>query len=222
MLERDRTETVARYRERFAQFGYDPRTLGWNNGRQEIRFAAVLELLGRDFRSILDVGCGFGDLFGHLTQLGWQGDYLGVDICSDLLEEGRRRYGSQGAKFECVDLSTEPLDFRAEVAVAIGVFNHKLQGDNWEFVRGTLGAMWQRTSVAIVADFLSATADRPHEHLFHVEAGRVLDLGLSFSKRAILKHDYMPFEFCVAIRHDDGFASDYPVFAPYRSGPAET
>src|SRR3990172_3106137 len=127
MLEHDRSETIARYRERYRQFGYDPRTLGWNKGRQQARFAAVLDALGRDFASILDVGCGFGDLFGHLTTLGWRGDYLG--------------------------------------------------GDNWEFVRNSLGAMWERTSVAIASDFLSATADRPREELFHVDAGDVLKLG---------------------------------------------
>ena len=214
MLEHDRSEAVARYSERYRQFGYDPRTLGWNKGRQQVRFAAILDVLGRDFASILDVGCGFGDLFGHLTALGWRGEYLGVDICPELLEEGRRLYGAQGAKFECLDLSAEPLDFRAEVAVAIGVFNHKLQGDNWEFVRQMLRAMWERTSVAIAADFLSATADRPHEHLFHVDAGDVLKLGLEFSKRTVLKHDYMPFEFCLTVWHDDRFSPECPAFGP--------
>ena len=34
MLEEDRAEAVERYRARYRQFGRDPRTLGWNKGRQ--------------------------------------------------------------------------------------------------------------------------------------------------------------------------------------------
>jgi SAM-dependent methyltransferase len=216
MDERDRNETVERYRTRYEQFGYEPRTLGWNKGRQHVRFAAVLELIGRDFASIIDVGCGFGDLFGYLKEIGWRGEYIGYDICPELLDEGRKRFGPDGARFECVDFSSNAFDVRADVAVAIGVFNHKLQSDNWEFVRSTLAAMWKRTDVAIAADFLSATADKPHEHLFHVDAGRVLEHGLSLSRRASLKHDYMPFEFAMAVWHDDHFDPASPVFAPYQ------
>ncbi|MGE3315787.1 MAG: class I SAM-dependent methyltransferase, partial [Planctomycetaceae bacterium] len=168
MLERDREETIARYRARYQQYGYDPKTLGWTKGRQHVRFAAALELIGEDFGSIIDVGCGFGDLFGYLKGIGWRGDYIGYDICPELLDEGRKRYGADGAQFECLDFSTTPPQVLAQVAVSIGMFNHKLQGDNWEFVQSTLKAMRQTTSDAIVADFLSTTADKPHEHLFHV------------------------------------------------------
>lgn len=216
MLERDRDETIERYRTRYQQFGYDPRTLGWNKGRQNVRFAAILEMLGAEFKSILDIGCGFGDLFAYLKGIGWRGDYIGYDLCPELIEEGRKRFGPDGARFECGDFSSSATDVRADVAVAIGIFNHKLHGDNWEFVRSTLYAMWERTNVAIAADFLSATADKPHEHLFHIPASRVLEHGLSLSKRAVLKHDYMPFEFSMAVWHDDSFESGCPIFAPYQ------
>ena len=88
MLEEDRVETRARYAARFREFGYDPRTLGWHKGRQRVRFAAALEAVGTQFDSLLDVGCGFGDLFGYLRERGWQGNYLGLDICPELLDEG--------------------------------------------------------------------------------------------------------------------------------------
>lgn len=216
MRAHDRAAAVERYRARYQKFGYDPRTLGWNKGRQRARFAAVLNTVGTQFGSVLDVGCGFGDLFGYLTERGWKGAYLGVDICPELLDEGVNRFGPMGAKFECLDLSAEPLSFTADVAVAIGVFNHRLQGDNLEFAGQTLGAMWKHSTHAVVADFLSSTADRPQPDLFHADAGTVLQLALSYSKRARLEHAYMPFEFLVAIWHDESFAADCPVFEPYR------
>jgi SAM-dependent methyltransferase len=217
MLEADRVETRARYAARYREFGYDPRTLGWQKGRQRVRFAAVLDSVGTSFGSLLDVGCGFGDLFGYLRERGWQGDYLGVDICPELLEEGRKRFGPLGARFECVDLSGESPAFTADVAVALGVFNHRLQEDNLEFIGQMLHAMWAQSTQVVVTDFLSTTADRPKPDLFHADANAILQMALGYSKRVRLDHSYMPFEFLVAIWHDDSFSVDCPVFAPHIS-----
>jgi len=215
MLEEDRAAAVERYRSRYRQFGYDPRSLGWNKGRQSVRFAAVVDAIGMEFASVLDVGCGFGDLFGYLTERGWRGSYLGVDICPELLEEGARRFGSRGARFECVDLSSEPVSYSAEVAVAIGVFNHRLKEDNLEFAERMLHAMWAHSTQVIAADFLSTAADRPRPELFHAEPDSVLRLALGYSRRVRLEHSYMPFEFLVAIWHDDSFSAEVPVFDHY-------
>jgi SAM-dependent methyltransferase len=215
MLEEDRAQTRARYEARYREFGYDPLTLGWHKGRQRVRFAAALDAIGTQFGSLLDVGCGFGDLFGYLADRGWQGKYLGLDICPELLEEGRQRYGPRGAQFECIDLSAEPLAFNADVAVGIGVFNHRLKGDNLEFITQMLHAMWAHTTQAIVIDFLSTTADRPKPDLFHADADEILRMALGYSKRVRLDHSYMPFEFQVTLWHDDSFSTDCPVFAPY-------
>jgi SAM-dependent methyltransferase len=215
MLDEDRAETRARYEARYREFGYDPRTLGWHKGRQGVRFAAALNAVGTSFASLLDVGCGFGDLFGYLSDRGWRGDYLGLDICPELLEEGRKRYGPRGARFECVDLSSETLAFTADVAVGIGIFNHRLKGDNLEFIAQTLHAMWAHSTQAVVIDFLSTTADRPKPDLFHADSDVILRMALGYSKRVRLDHSYMPFEFLVAMWHDDSFSTACPVFAPY-------
>jgi SAM-dependent methyltransferase len=216
MLDEDRAECIERYRARYRQFGYDPRALGWNKGRQHVRFAAALNSVGLEFDSILDVGCGFGDLFGYLTERGWHGNYVGVDLCPELLEEGRKRFGPMGARFECADLSAEPLAHKADLAVAIGVFNHRLKGDNREFIAAILDAMWAHSKQAIVADFLSATADRPRSELFHADPHEMLQLALGYTRRVRLDHAYMPFEFLLAAWHDDSFSHDAPVFEPYR------
>jgi SAM-dependent methyltransferase len=216
VLAQDREDTIARYRRRYAAFGYDPRTLGWNKGRQAVRFAAALEGIGLGFQSILDVGCGFGDLFGFLSRQGWQGSYLGVDVVPELIEEGRRRYGPSGARFECRDITAEGRDETAEVGVAIGLFNHKLRGQNVTFIQETLSALWRHTSVALVADFLSATADRPREDLYYAEPAELIRLAQRWSRRVVLHHGYMPFEFNIKIWHDDSFSVEAPVFEDYR------
>src|ERR1700680_3801966 len=123
MWDEDVTELRNRYRERFAQYGYDPRTLGLHKHGQRARFAAVLEgLRDQDYSSVLDVGCGFGDLLDHLRRRGWQGRYTGVDLVPELIDEARRRHDKDdAASFECADVTVAAREARAVMAVAIGV-----------------------------------------------------------------------------------------------------
>lgn len=219
MLDRDAQETRVRYRERWLQHGYDPRTLGWNKGLQQVRFAAALEgLRPSEYESVLDVGCGFGDLLSFLRVRGWSGAYRGLDLVPELVDEARRRHGD-GGEFLCVDASTGALPGSPmAMAVAIGVFNHRLHEDNMDFVRATLASMWASSAKVVVLDFLSDAADpdRQRDDLFYASPAALLDLARSYSRRVAIHHAYMPFEFQMKVWHDDGFLVEAPAFPPYR------
>ena len=69
MRDQDIAETQERYRKRWLEYGYDRRKYGWNKDCQWVRFEAAFEGLRPDeFGSVLDVGCGFGDLSADCTQ----------------------------------------------------------------------------------------------------------------------------------------------------------
>ena len=36
--EDDKKKVISRYTERYNKFGYDPKSLGWDKGKQDIRF----------------------------------------------------------------------------------------------------------------------------------------------------------------------------------------
>ena len=216
MRDDDLRETQERYRTRYREFGYDPRTLGWTKGRQRVRFQAALEGLRReDYGSVLDVGCGFGDFHSFLQDHGWKGVYYGVDVVPDLIQEGQRRHAGLGGTLECRDITREPPNKRMDLALALGVFNHRLHQDNLEFVREILATMWEASRQVVVLDFLSAVADSPRQDLFYAQPGEVFELARHFSRRVMIHHAYMPFEFQVKIWHDQAFTVEVPAFAPY-------
>jgi SAM-dependent methyltransferase len=219
MLDVEVEEVRERYVRRFAQYGYDPRTLGWNSGTQRVRFEALLEgLRAEDYGSVLDVGCGFGDLLDFLRARGWRGRYTGIDLVPVLIDEARRRHENDGAaSFACTEITATARQEKSAMAVAIGIFNHRLQRDNMEFVRGMIAAMWAASTEVVVCDFLSTTseADRRRDDLFYADPGLVLAEAHHFSRRAMIHHAYMPFEFQAKVWHDDGFAEGRPVFPPY-------
>ena len=59
---------IERYNQRLDKFGYSPESLGWGGGkeRQFVRFKALTEIGVEKHDSLLDVGCGFADLYEYL------------------------------------------------------------------------------------------------------------------------------------------------------------
>jgi SAM-dependent methyltransferase len=216
----DLAELQSRYRDRYAKFGYDRRTLGWDKDCQQVRFQAALEgLRDEDYTSVLDVGCGFGDLLAYLRNADWRGRYTGIDLVPELLSEARSRHaGDANATFEDVDASAGAYERQSSLAVALGVFNHRLHQDNREFIAATLDAMWRSSTRVVVCDFLSDSAeqDKRRDDLYYANPSEILALARRYSRRVALHHAYMPFEFHVKIWHDDGYATAQPVFEPYR------
>jgi hypothetical protein len=68
-----------------------------------------------------------------------------------------------------------------------------------------------------VCDFLSTSSDveRRDCKLYYADPARLYQLASGYSRRIMIHHAYMPFEFQVKIWHDDSFQIPVPVFAPY-------
>ena len=220
MLDRDRIAVQERYRKRWKEFGYDSRTLGWNKDCQWVRFEALIEGIRiEEIHSILDVGCGFGDLLTFLRDRGWRGRYTGIDLVREFTEAAEDLHRDDpGAQFICGDWQALPAGFKSDAAVAIGIFNHRVEQGNLSFVRETIAAMWDATDTLVICDFLSdsADADRRQDHLYYADPAELYRLASEYSRRSMIHHAYMPFEFQLKIWHDDRFEVSAPVFAPYR------
>lgn len=219
MWKQDIVETQERYKKRYQQFGYSPLTLGWKKDCQRVRFKAAFEGLRKDeYLSILDVGCGFGDLLAYLRSESWAGVYSGIDLVPELLLEARRRYFSlENVNFEYADITTRSCSGKVDAAIAIGIFNHKLHQNQLDFVTATLNAMWCASTRVVVCDFLSTASepDRRRDDLFYADPREIYEIARCYSRRLTIHHAYMPFEFQVKIWHDDSYSVSKPVFLPY-------
>jgi len=61
MSQDDKDVVVDRYSSRFQKYGYSPKTLGWDKGKQDLRYQMLFREFSLEGKSILDIGCGFGD-----------------------------------------------------------------------------------------------------------------------------------------------------------------
>jgi 2-polyprenyl-3-methyl-5-hydroxy-6-metoxy-1,4-benzoquinol methylase len=59
---------IEHYNELYDKHGYNPASLGWLKGRQDLRFKIFAEIGELNNSKILDVGCGFGHLVNFLKK----------------------------------------------------------------------------------------------------------------------------------------------------------
>ena len=200
-------DTIERYRNRYQKFGYDARSLGWSNAEQQhYRFAQTLgasvELSGR---SILDIGCGFGDYRDFLAREAQAiRSYQGWDVNPDLVAEATKRHaGDDRSSFAVRDFLADNLNEAtkvgpvANVGVMLGVLNFNLSGkiDNYTYSELALRRAWELVDHVLIVDFLSTlcTPDYPAESaVFYHDPVSMLKLAFSLSPHVTLKHNYCP------------------------------
>ena len=198
MKEENKKAIINRYNERLKIYGYDPRALGWFKGRQPIRFKVLSEIGDLNDCSLLDVGCGFGDLYGFMTKKGLNIEYTGVDINPDLIKIAKEIYPV--AHFEGKDVGEEELD-NFDWVFASGLFEFKVPDD--EYVKNMLKRMHEICNKGVTVDFISNYVDFENENAYYASPEEIFSFCKTLSKRVTLRHDYMPFEFCIYIYKDD-------------------
>ena len=191
---------VDHHSELLERFGPDDPRVVWNSREsQESRFAVLMEV--GDFRgaTVLDVGCGLGDLCGYLRRRNHAPrQYHGCDINPNMIEAAREKFSE--AIFEVRDLIENPYPTGSfDYVVESGIFNIVIP--DWEDVTyATLRRMFQACRRAVAVNFLSrlsgnanpaARYSLPSEILAFVES--------ELSTRFVLRHDYRANDFTIFI-----------------------
>lgn len=193
-------KTKARYDERLVKFGYQPKTLGWLKGRQGIRFSVLTSIGVMNNSSILDVGCGFGDLYGFLKYKKLKTRYLGLELNPNLIKYGKERYPR--AHFKTFDIEKNLITGRYDWGIISGLFNFK-RADSYQFIELVLEKVFKACRSGIAADFMTTYVDFKNKEANYVEPEKIMKICKKITPRLTIRQDYMPFEFCVYLYKND-------------------
>lgn len=194
------------YVSNFKKYGISSSAMLMPKGRHEARFAVVAEYLNQlSSPSLLDYGCGLGFLYDYLIQGKTKIDYFGVDMTTEFIESCRERFPAP-ARFDVID-PTGDITEHFDVVYASGVFNLMTADSSSEslnYVRERLQNLFSITRKVLFVDFLSPDVDFQQERSQHIDYRLVLDwLVPGNTRRWVLRHDYLPYEYAIVLFKDD-------------------
>jgi len=193
-------ETARWYRDHVRRFGYGYKALGYGRrASQEKRFTAALALGALHGRSLLDMGCGFGDFLAFLDARGVHPRYTGVDICPPMIERCKRRFRETNARFFIGDaLDWEPEEGAFDYVFASGIFGYAAKGTRAR-LQPTVERLFCLADTGLAVNFLSGCAPRRSPGRLYVYPWDMLQLALGMTPAVRLDHAYLPNDFTLCM-----------------------
>lgn len=182
------------YNKMIKRHGTDVKSLGYKSQlSQRKRFNILCGIADLEGRSILDVGCGMGDLYAYLKERFHSFEYKGVDISKGMIAGAKKKYPD--AQFEVGDalqLKGKKYDYVLGTGVD-GFFT----GHNMEVTRQLIGRMYGMCRIGTAISMLSAYSQRPDPISWYAPPEEIFTWCMGITRRVILRHDYMPHDFAV-------------------------
>lgn len=189
---------IETYNTAFAEFGDDTKSVLWTKGQQSLRFKALLKHFNlKGVASLLDHGCGLAHLKHYLDQSNFTVEYSGTDINETFLNHCKKKYPK--SNFFLAGKSTEKFD----IIVSSGAFNMLYVEDKTEhqkLVFSELSKLFSLCNIGISINFMTDQVDFQQKGAFHQNPLELSEfIRKNLSKRFILDHSYMPYEFTLTV-----------------------
>jgi trans-aconitate methyltransferase len=176
--------TIIHYhRHRIDEFGEGTvKALGYRDEHsQSKRFETLTQVGGLDGHSVLDIGCGYGDLKGYLDARFHGFSYVGIDQMAELIQQARSLYGQRQNCYFCIADFTEAVLPRADYVFASGVLGYRCE--DRDFYLAMVEKMYLAANQALAFNMLDAATFPDHPLL----VGHDMEAVIGFCKH--LSHD---------------------------------
>lgn len=192
---------VSYYQAGYKRYGRSVEALGWLKGKQNLRFRNLSRHIDKQDFTVLDFGCGLGDLYVFLKKRYKQFRYLGVDLVGEFISDNNVFFQSEDALFKKIECYTDIVeDF--DYVILSGVFNFLYDQSmlvHQATVFEIIEHLYNKSSVAFSTDFLSPYVDYKQQNAYHQDISSLLKHLPQKYKCFELNHSYMPFEFSITI-----------------------
>jgi len=185
------------YEKSLAEYGESPKALLWWDYRSmAIRFRELVKDVPLDGKSVLDAGCGMGDLLPFLYAESTSFRYLGVDKNSGFIDIAKRRY--EGHNFKIGDPFKDKIgDF--DVVISSGVMNGNHEG--WlEKRKQMISALYKQASQVLSFNMAGGLRPIPNDSLIaYANAKEIFEYCQSLCPRVILRAHYLQKDFTIVM-----------------------
>lgn len=195
----DKIRLVRFYNQLIAQYGLQsPKAVGWNDDHsRKFRYEILCRVGNLDKRSVLDIGCGFGDLYGYIKDQRKDAGYKGIDINLVMIDEARQKYPD--ADFELADFGEFPNE-KFDFVLSSGALSFKIAGHKkiyFEYIR----KMYELSRVAAAFNMLNCGHHIDDENFAAYSPSEIEEFCGSFANKVRVKKNYMWQDFTVYLHH---------------------
>lgn len=191
--EADRAYIRDLYAGRLEAQGPGVKTVGWGTRESQIlRFEVLCRGLALERATVLDFGCGLGDLQGFLqARTGGRHRYVGVDLVEGFVAEARAAYPEADFRVGGLDVA---LEVEADYVLCSGAFSLRI-ANNVAHTQESLARLFERARRGVAVNFLSTYVDFQREKDFHYAPEEMFAFAKGLTRWVSLHHDYPLWEF---------------------------
>jgi len=196
----DKDYVVDLYNKSLADYGDTAEGVKWRPYSQSYRFKVLTQVADLETASILDYGCGKGDLYPYLVGQGFRGTYTGFDINSQLIDLARRKYA--GVRFEIKDIEeVESLSEQFDYVLVSGVFAFGLHAsDSWSVMKSVLSRCFTVAKKGLAFNAISTYVTYREPEFFYASPEEVFQFCMTeLSRNVALRHENVPCNFTVYV-----------------------
>tara|TARA_B100001057_G_C22749622_1_gene911226 strand:- start:327 stop:935 length:609 start_codon:yes stop_codon:yes gene_type:complete len=135
--------------------GEKAKSLGWTSEESQLcRFEVIARATDFEKKSVLDLGCGYGDLFGLLDSIYRLQSYTGVDQHSGFLKTAKQKYTEARCQFIAGDMSKMPLETH-DVVIASGSLNYICRDS--DYLTNMISRMFDLANQTVIFNLLNSS-----------------------------------------------------------------
>jgi SAM-dependent methyltransferase len=162
-----------------------------------IRFKELTTDLNFEGRSILDAGCGMGDLLPFIYAKTAKFKYLGADINRGFIDIAKKRY--EDHDFKVLDPFNDKVSGRFDIVISSGVMNVNIPG--WQKRRlSMIKRLYELADEAVAFNMAGGFRKIPNDNtIAYANTKDILDFCLKLTPRVILRNHYSSIDFALIL-----------------------
>lgn len=197
---KEREGKILEYKRRFQRYGISSKALKWKSPQSiYTRHKELLADLDVEGKSLLDIGCGFGDTIPALSKKAKNFSYLGVDMVEEFVSVAKRRYPN--FHFVVRDYFEDPLKEKFDLVISSGALNSSFT-NTMAFRKKAIRTMFSNAREAVafnMAGFHPQPVSKPDGTVFYADSLGVLKFCFTITDKIIFRQHYHPKDFTIVM-----------------------